>query len=140
MKINLSVLSVFLLGLSGNINSDPSLLGTWQSNAELTINSIESVRDLSPKSREAYGRVFGLMKLTFSENSVVIEEGIPGAEEFTTSYRITSSGPDHFTVEFGDPDDPVDTAKYLYEDSCIKREFGVGDTKKGAFEYWCKVE
>lgn len=142
MNRSLSVISVLLLGLSGNALSDTVLLGTWQSNAELTVKSIESVRELSPENREAYGRVFGQMKLSFYEDHVAIDFGIPGAEEASTSYRVINSGSDHITIEFGDPDDPLgpmDTAKYFYEDTCMKRELG-GHLLNGAYEYWCKVE
>lgn len=140
MKTSQFLFSVILLSFSGSAISDSSLLGRWQSNSELSVKSIESVRELSPESREAYGRVFGQFKLSFAEDSVSIDAGVSGAEEFSISYRVLGSGPDHITVEFGDPDDPFDTAKYLYEDPCIKRKIEVGESLKGAFEYFCRVE
>lgn len=139
MKLASPVLLVFLLVHSGSAISDTVLLGTWQSNAELTVKSIESVRELSPENREAYGRVFGQMKLSFNEDHVVIDLGVPGAEQSSTSYRVVSSDSDHITVEFGDVDDPWDTVEYIYEGSCMKSEL-VGHSFNGAYEYWCKVE
>ena len=117
------------------------ILQVRQSNAELTLKSIESVNEPSADNREAYGRLFGQMKLSFSEDGVVIvDTGIAGTEKYSTHFRIVSSGPNHISIEFGDPGDPLDFAEYFYDGLCMKRKFEVGETLKGSFEYWCRVD
>ena len=140
MRLTPCIVSVLLLVLPGSALSEPSLLGTWQSNAELTLKSMESVRDLTPENREAWGRVFGNIEFSFSEDVAVIDLGVPGMEEgISTSYRVVSSGPDHIIVELGDPEDPLETIEFFYVDSCMKRRL-VGYLFEGMYEYFCKAE
>jgi hypothetical protein len=136
MKISCVIGLVLLISVSGEVRSEFSLQGKWRSNSELTIQSIESVRDLSKESREAYERMFGKMILAFSGNGVEVDRKIPGAERLSYTYRIISKSPDRITVEYGGPDDPEETVDYVIEGPCIKRKVPGEEW----FEYWCKVE
>lgn len=136
MKASTYVTVLLLFSATETESSDWSLLGTWQSNASLTIESIESVGELSPEGRAASGRMFGKMTLTFSEDSVEVDLGVLGAENFSRPYRVVESTSEKITIEYGSPGDPEDTADYFLEDSCMKRK----QPSQDFYEYWCKVE
>ena len=135
MKARFYVTALLLFGVAETGLSDWPLMGTWKSNAPLTIESIESVRELSPEVRAAYGRMFGKTTLTFSEDSVEVDPAIPGAEIFSLPYRVVESTSEKITIEYGSPDTD-ETAVYFFENICMKRKQPGHDY----FEYWCKVE
>ena len=138
MKIHQFVVLLLVLGYWINAETAPALQGTWLSNAELTIKSIESKKELTDEARAAYVSMFGKMKLTFETDEVIVDHGIPAPTStvFREHYQIRSSGTDYVVVEFGRSATKTEKAKYIFDDNCIKRK----QVNAEWFEYFCKIK
>lgn len=116
---------------------DPRLEGTWRSDADHTIQSIETVRDLTPEERENFRQMFGRMTMSFGPDSVVVDWGEPRSKVLEVPFEVLESGENHVTVEFHDRQGGAkETVNYLFEGDCIKRRL----FPEGWFEYFCKVD
>lgn len=136
MKATLVMAVMFLISAESAL-CDPRLEGSWRSDAGLTIQSIETVRDLSPEDREDFEEMLGKMTMSFGPDAVVVDWGEPGAKVMTVPYRVLETGENHVTVEFDDRQGgTTETVRYRFEGDCIKRRL----FPEGWFEYFCKVQ
>ena len=73
MKINLQIIVIailLLLSINGCSLSDPRLLGTWQSNLELTTQYNKEHTRIDDLQLEKLSQIFGMMEVTYkSDNS-----------------------------------------------------------------------
>ena len=129
--------TILLLAQSTVGLAEPRLLGSWRSDALLTIQSIEQIRELTAEERERFEQVLGNMTMTFRDETVRVEWGEPGSKPMSVPYKVLDSGENHVTVEFDDRQgDTQETVKYRFEGDCIKRRL----IPEGWFEYFCKVD
>jgi hypothetical protein len=66
---------------------DPRLIGTWQSDADATIMEIRKARPVTEKQEEAIRKLFGKMKITYTDATVTIE--LNGVVD-TQPYQVVS--------------------------------------------------
>ena len=142
MNIHQIAIPIMILGLSSNVESAPNLESTWLSNAERTIQSIESTRELSDEERAVYRRMFGHLKFVFEANTVVVDQGMPAPTEtkFEEPYTVIATGSNFIVVDIGTEATGIEQIKYVFESDCIKATIKAMLPDKKVFEYFCRVE
>lgn len=136
LKATLVIAVMFLIAAESAL-CDPRLAGTWRSDAGLTIQSIETVRELTPEDRERFGDVLGKMTMSFGPDAVVVDWGEPGSKEMRVPFEVLEAGEKHVTLEFHDRQGgATETVRYRFEGDCIKRRL----VPEGWFEYFCRVQ
>jgi len=142
MKTLLLIVLTLLFSVPGMADSSQALQGSWLSNAQLTIKSIEEQRQINDEEREALGRLFGKLKLTFGPNTVEVDQGIPAPTTtvFEEPFAVISTGTNFVVVEFGTEETGITQTKYVFEGDCIKTNVEAVLSVKNFFEYFCKLE
>lgn len=136
LKTTLVIAVMFLIAAESAL-CDPRLVGTWRSDAGLTIQSIETVRDLNADERERFTEVLGKMTMSFGPDAVVVDWGEPGSKEMTVPFEVLEADENHVMLEFHDRQGgATETVRYRFEGDCIKRRL----FPEGWFEYFCRVQ
>lgn len=130
------LIAALLISNFAGADCDSPLIGAWQSDTQLTIGSIESVRALSDEERQNYEETLGKMTMTFACAQVTVDWGMEGSKETVAPYAQIDASESHVTVEFLDQEgNRRETVRYELDGPCIRRRLH----PEGWHEYFCRV-
>jgi hypothetical protein len=78
-------------------SGDARLIGTWQSDADLTIAELRKAKPVTDQQEQAYRKLFGHMKVTYTATNFTTDwDGVPDKPQ---SYQVVSKDRDSAVVK-----------------------------------------
>lgn len=135
-KCFLSIVAVFL-GSCSSDTLDDRLLGTWKSNAELTLATIENADYLSPEDREFLeSDFFGHLVIRYERDVWTSYLDNSDDPPVTQEYSVLSVAED--SMRICEPNEAGECPEYelRFEGGCYYADISDG---RGFVEYFCRV-